>query len=577
MSLRVRPSTLASHHHADHVFCLDLRIGGNTGDYMVYDPTYQDWGFKANPNSVGAGTIASDSTIYGPRFYEALNRFPPGTPITYGLNLAYQEPDYISRIVQQANLSRAILTQVQLVSFEIGNEVDLYVQNAFRTAGWSGQSWLSEWRARAAAIYTQVLKPNNISSNFFEPAVTANTIGNTFGISTLTSYGALEPGSDTNGTSYVASWNQHDYYYYIGISTYTLTMSLFQNLANTYSQFAQWVVQSQQAYATGIPFVLREMGSVGPVGERGISDTFGAALWTLNFFLYTATLNMSSVQLHMTDNSWAAAWQPIRRYGMPPHVRPSYYAYAAMAQIIGGSCSTRVQTLPVTGVQGDYVDHIGAYSVYRNDSIAALVLINTRIANADVDNKPALNFALSLPSHAGATIFTSTLAGAGTDATANTTWNGLEYESQTNGVSSNAPNAAPTSQTLDANGRATIPVRDASAVVVALDNAIGSGPFAAYNDATCVALGNMRPEPRMFQAPSPTPAYTPLPSTTSSPSHTGTCTCPAAQNTDAPLASGPDTSQCGSCTSAAGERKHKSGAFILSMAALGVSLVALLL
>ena len=31
-----------------------------------------------------------------------------------------------------------------------------------------------------------------------------------------------------------------------------------------------------------------------PIGYAGITDTFAASLWTLNFFLYAATLGISS-------------------------------------------------------------------------------------------------------------------------------------------------------------------------------------------------------------------------------------------------------------------------------------------
>jgi hypothetical protein len=39
-----------------------------------------------------------------------------------GLNLAYEQPDYLSRIVEQAGVARSMLKNTNLVSFEIGNE-----------------------------------------------------------------------------------------------------------------------------------------------------------------------------------------------------------------------------------------------------------------------------------------------------------------------------------------------------------------------------------------------------------------------------------------------------------------------
>ena len=36
-----------------------IRLGGNTQDYMVYDPDYEDFGWKKNPNSTAQGVIAA--------------------------------------------------------------------------------------------------------------------------------------------------------------------------------------------------------------------------------------------------------------------------------------------------------------------------------------------------------------------------------------------------------------------------------------------------------------------------------------------------------------------------------------
>jgi hypothetical protein len=101
---------------------------------------------------------------------------------------------------------------------------------------------------------------------------------------------------DAKGTStpYVAGFNQHDYYYYIGVSTYTLTFQLFTNFSTVMSQFSAWTTQLAQANTAGYPYFLREMGVVGPIGYAGITDTFAASLWTLNFFLYAATIGISS-------------------------------------------------------------------------------------------------------------------------------------------------------------------------------------------------------------------------------------------------------------------------------------------
>ncbi|KAB8659295.1 hypothetical protein FH972_026184 [Carpinus fangiana] len=532
----IEPSNLFSFTGGDEVNTMtDLRIGGNTQDYMSYDPSFTDFATKSNPNPRGQGAYASDSLIIGPGYLQALNRFPAGTPITYGLNLAYDEPDWRPRITELANASRSLLDHVKLVGFEIGNEPDLYLENGFRTGAWSGPVYTTQWLSRAAAVFEDVLQPNNISSNFFEPSCTASTIGTSFQISDLGQAGILQPANgSTDNKTYVATFNQHDYYYYIGVSSYALDLDLFQNLQETRNQFTAWVGQIQQAFALGVPYVLREMASVGPIGQQGISDTFGAALWTLDFFLYAATLNITSVQIHMTDNSFAAPWQPIDKYDMAPHVRPSYYAFAAMAQIIGAGCTTRVQTLPLPTVPAGYANRLVAYSIYRGDNIAGIVVINTMVSNSTDRSKGSIEINLSLPDHGNANFFVSSLLGPGTDATTNTTWNGLSFETGDFKPAAVGGASAAQQKALSRSGAARIQLRDASAIVISLDDALGTGPASVYDAQACQSLGSTRPEPESASGPD------------------GTSSSQADASASAASAAGPDTTRIPNAPDAAG-------------------------
>jgi hypothetical protein len=187
-----------------------IRLGGNTQDYMIYEADYTDIAWKKNPSSTAQGNIAADSMVIGPGYFEALNRFPKDTPVTYGLNLAYEEDDWEDRIAAAAQGAVSGMTNVKLYSFEVGNEPDLWLQNTFRTAPWNGQVYTTQFLDRAETVYKRVLQPAGLPSSFFEPSATASTIGTTFEISQLVTDGMLE---GRNGDNYVNVWNQHDYFY----------------------------------------------------------------------------------------------------------------------------------------------------------------------------------------------------------------------------------------------------------------------------------------------------------------------------------------------------------------------------
>ncbi|KAJ8109947.1 hypothetical protein OPT61_g7078 [Boeremia exigua] len=416
-----------------------IRLGGNTQDYMLYDPEYTNIGWKKNPSSTAQGNIAADSMIIGPGYFEALNRFPKDTPVTYGLNLAYMEDDWEERIVTAAQAAVSGMTNVKLYSFEVGNEPDLWLQNTFRTAPWSGKEYTEQFLDRAEAVYTRVLQPAGLPSSFFESPATASTIGTTFEITQLVSDGMME---GRNGDNYVT--------------------------------FAYWEKQVKIGLKTGLPYVLREMSSIGPIGMPGVSDAFGASLWTLNFLLYAASLDISSVQMHMTDNSNASAWQPIEMYGRAPFVRTLYYAHAAMAQIVGnGNGTTQIASMSTSNVGAAYDGRIRAYSMYAHDNLQSVIMLNGKQANESQSDKASFTFNVNFgSSNANKEVYLSYLTADGADSQTGATWNGMTY-SDTTGESSVVDDTIHTI-TLDSSGKAAIPVRDSQAVVANIGWQIGS-------------------------------------------------------------------------------------------------------
>ncbi|KAK0653791.1 Beta-glucuronidase [Lasiodiplodia hormozganensis] len=448
-----------------------IRLGGNTGDYFLYEADMNEYKVKTNENSVGQGAIASDADIIGPTFFEAVSRFPEGTPIIFGLNLAYFQADYLDQITLMAQAALNNLSNVELVAFEIGNEPDLYLENSFRNGTWTGETYVDQWTTRAEAVYERVLKPAGLPVNFFEGPCTASTIGTTFEIDMLVDNG-IQTNVQGSSSPYLRAWNQHDYLYFIDVSTFAITVDWMMNLDNTESQFEYWESQIAIALKTGLPYYLREMQSVGPVGLAGVSDTFGAALWNLNFFLYGATLNMSSVQMHMTDNSMAAPWQPIDRNGVSKNVRPVYYAYAAMAQFIGsGNGTTQVATLPNDNVPTDYKSNVRMYAGYGGGELTSFIIINSKQVNA-TETKGSLDISLSLPDYKGQTLYISRLTADGADSTTGTTWNGMQY-SDDDGKAKTVNDTAE-SVNIGDNGRATFSVQDSEALIAYIGAKLGS-------------------------------------------------------------------------------------------------------
>ncbi|KAI1403513.1 glycoside hydrolase superfamily [Hypoxylon fuscum] len=452
-----------------------IRIGGNTQDYMVYNENIGEWSCIENRDPTGPGSSKSNSLFIGPRFFDAANRLPMGTPVTWGLNMAYVQDDYIEQVTMMAKQVLSACSNLTITSFEIGNEPDLYAQNGFRTGQWGGKIYTQQWLDRATAIYEQVLQPKGMPSNFFEAAATASTIGTDFQITDLMGFGIDKQVSDNLKTSYLSGWNQHDYYYYLGVSGYPVTLDRLMKLQTTEVQFEAWLEQVKQAQQTPYPYALREMGLVGPIGLEGVTNVFGAALWTLNFLLYTASYGVSSVGFHMTDNSNASAWQPITNYGLPPHVRPVYYGIAAFDEVIGSSCASQVSQYPITQISEEYDGYVRAYAVYQAKQLASVVVVNGKMANSSQAQKDHLTVQLHLPmSLANQTVYLAHLTNQGADATMNTTWNGISFEQSGDGTPTQVSDDGQTVE-IASDGTASFSVRDTEAVVASFGKKVGSG------------------------------------------------------------------------------------------------------
>ncbi|KAI1799243.1 glycoside hydrolase family 79 protein [Daldinia bambusicola] len=471
-----------------------IRIGGNTQDYMVFQGSQTKWTWILNQTPDSIGKYKSNSMLIGQRYFDAANRLPKGTTVTWGLNLAYDEDDHIEQITTMAKLALSSCPNLTITSFEIGNEPDLYLQNGFRAGTWGGRAYTQQWLARADAIYKQVLQPSGIASNFFEAAATASTIGTDFQIADLMSFdisagAAGSSGGGGSATPYLSGWNQHDYYYYIGVSGYPVSLERLTQLSTTEDQFAAWLGQVQQAQQTAFPYALREMGVVGPIGLAGVTDVFGAALWTLNFLLYTASLGVAAVGFHMTDNSNASAWSPIPMYGRPPHVRPLYYGVAAFDQVVGRqACAARVARYRIPRCPPAYDGFVRAYAVYRQEQLASVVVVNGKIANGSQERKGGIAVQLQLPpTAAGKTVYLAYLTNSGADATANTTWSGISFEQSGDGTPVRVSDDEYAVQ-VDAGGTASFMLRDSQAVVASIGGKLSGG-----STASCLTVPGQSP------------------------------------------------------------------------------------
>jgi len=130
------------------------------------------------------------------------------------------------------------------------------------------------------------------------------------------------------------------------------------------------------AQSNGLPFMMFETNTASCGGFPGLSDSFGAALWGLDYSLQMAVNNFSYAMFHVGGG--AAFYNPF--YPPPTNqstfrqwtVGPLYYTALVMAEILGPNNASQVVDLGANSGN----TFTPAYAVYENGQVTKVVMIN---------------------------------------------------------------------------------------------------------------------------------------------------------------------------------------------------------
>ncbi|KAF7316422.1 Glyco-hydro-79C domain-containing protein [Mycena indigotica] len=124
------------------------------------------------------------------------------------------------------------------------------------------------------------------------------------------------------------------------------------------------------------PFLMFETNTASCGGFLGISDSFTAALWGLDYALQMAHSNFSGAMFHLGGqnvfyNPFTAP--PTNETGFHKwSVGPMYYAALVMAEAIGPSNNTQVLNLPIANIS----EHTPIYGIYENGTPVRVAILN---------------------------------------------------------------------------------------------------------------------------------------------------------------------------------------------------------
>lgn len=282
-----------------------VRVGGNTSDYSSFQP---------NGNLVSS----PKSSVINAESLHQLGKFldSTGWKLIWGLNLGSgTERDAIQE-------AQAVASAVgdKLLAFEIGNEPDLYVHEGHRPAGYSYEQYLHEYRRYKAAIRSKL--PN---APFAGPDVARQT--------DWAVRFAKDEGHDLKLLTH---------HYYRG-GARNPHSSLDELLAPDPHLIQMLDTMRAASIQAGIPYRIVETNSFSGGGKPGVSDTFGSALWALDYMLTLATHGAAGLNMETGINQldFISPYSPIMDNQRGHYTAaPEYYGMLAFNQFAGSNLLT---------------------------------------------------------------------------------------------------------------------------------------------------------------------------------------------------------------------------------------------
>ncbi|ORY63264.1 uncharacterized protein BCR38DRAFT_458453 [Pseudomassariella vexata] len=426
-----------------------LRIGGNSAD-----ATYQHAILSTGNDSVALPSLPDAVQLnITPTWYRTWSDyFPQGSDLIFTLNFAVNDSAWVNGLAQAEAAHEALGSKLK--AFELGNEIDHWINKGWRDETWRVDTYLSQWRNLTGQIvnspwYKNATNPPTIQSGVFaDPPWVPDQQDemDDFDIVNLT---AQEFQSDRD---LISSYAIHLY----PQSTcdterwYRMSLDLLSNHTTLWLNVSQYIPQVAAAEAAGTPLVMGETNSVSCGGRSGISDTFGAALWGVDYVLMAASLGIQKVYFHLGAQSEYSSFTPqgyeYKNDTLTAGIRPGWYGHYFVAKAMA---APENETLSLAALPGANSSELSGYAVYSGAQVQKLVFLDMGVWNGTkgLSNPSTLNatdgtvfsegerpnttLRVMTPWEKGSSVTITRLSAPGTNAKSNVTVAGLSFDGET--------------------------------------------------------------------------------------------------------------------------------------------------
>ncbi|KAI1106591.1 glycoside hydrolase superfamily [Jackrogersella minutella] len=360
-----------------------IRVGGNTADQTYIHDT-----LPTGNDSVAIPDLASTKQFnITPHWYDGwADYFPQGTEIIYTLNLGVNTSAWADAVAEAAAAHAALGGKLALL--ELGNEIDHFINKGWRDQSWGVATYLEQFRnltgqIQAAEWYQATdaaARPKIQAGVFADPPWVPDQQDEVddFSIDNLT---RAETARDRE---IIGTYATHLYPQSTCDTPRWLRMrlDLLSDHGVLWRNVSQYIPQAAAADAAGAFLVMGETNSVSCGGRSGISDTFGAALWAVDYVLLDAAVGVRKTYFHLGAQSEYSAFTPNpypwKNESLAGGIRAGWYAHYFVAKVAAAAAA---EELTVAALPAANSSDFSGYAVFAGEQVRKLVFLDMGVWN----------------------------------------------------------------------------------------------------------------------------------------------------------------------------------------------------
>ncbi|KAF8072145.1 glycoside hydrolase family 79 protein [Lyophyllum atratum] len=435
----------------------DIRIGANSEDHTNFQQDIEFAQAIFPPVTAVVPYPEATNITVGDSFYATARFLPSGACFcclglvrthtlpggsTWGLIMSQRRSSKRARSSRHFHLPKYGTRDKGIVLdyLEIGNEPDLYQTNGLRATNYNTTQWPIDYK-RWLEFARSVSAAAGLSATSHTKFLGASFAGSS---STRGFFpqAAFQAGLLTGPGKLISAISQHRYSGSFCTGSGGLLSDLMTK-STIRGNLTIFVPDIEATLAQGLTYIMGETNSYSCHGAPGVSNTAGAASWTLDYALFATQLKISNVFFHAGIGFKYSMIQPATLTRstldgsplpepLPPHVQPQYYAAIIAAEALGKSGKARVQELEIDHAQ------ISGYAFYEKHLLVRAVFINSKAYLPESTNRTTVHIDLGFTAaglKSPSLMKVKRLAiGRATDAS-NLTWGGQSYETNDGRVS----------------------------------------------------------------------------------------------------------------------------------------------